>query len=129
MMTEKVIVITADNTISIKELEVRDGMILDGLQKIVGGWIENVHPMRLKPPLMLECNEEGLILGLPINPVASYLYGIDKHGSPITGDVAIVQQGWRDGEPDIVGIPDDAIERVYNEFIKTYPILKGAHHA
>jgi len=125
-MTEKVIVITTDNTISIKELEVVDGMILDGLQKIVGGYIETVRPMNLEDPLMFVCNEEGLLYELPLNVTGSILYGTPQHGHPIVGNIAIVQQGWRDGEPDIVGIPDNIIQQVYDQFIKKYPNLKGA---
>ena len=125
-MTEKVIVITTDNTISIKELEVKSGLILEGLQKIVGGFIENVRPMNLEDPLMFVCNEDGLLLELPVNLVGSLLYGTPQHGHPIVGDIAIVQQGWRDGEPDIVGLPDDIIKGVYDQFIEKFPILKEA---
>ena len=123
-MTEKVIVITTDNTISIKELEVKNGLILDGLQKIVGGYIENVRPMNLEHPLMFVCNEDGLLRELPVNLVGSLLYGTPQHGNPIVGDIAIVQQGWRDGEPDIVGLPDGIIENVYAWFLKKFPRLK-----
>lgn len=125
-MKEKVIVITTDNTISIKELEVKNGLILDGLQKIVGGFIENVRPMNLEDPLMFVCNEDGLLRELPVNLVGSLLYGTPQHGHPIVGDIAIVQQGWRDGEPDIVGIPDGIIEQIFSQFIEKFPILKEA---
>lgn len=47
-MTEKVIEITTDNTISIKKLEIREGSMLSGLQSIVGGYIENVYPVNLQ---------------------------------------------------------------------------------
>ena len=134
-MTEKVIVITTDNTISIKELEVKNGLILDGLQKIVGGYIESVRTMNLEDPLMFVCNEEGIIRELPVNFVGSLLYGEPPtiwhwpvhpsfHGHPIVGDIAIVQQGWRDGEPDIVGLPDGIIENVYAQFLKKLPMLE-----
>lgn len=123
-MTEKVIVITTDNKIFIKELEIIDGSMLEGLQQIVGGYIENVLPMNLEDPLMFVCNEEGLIRGLPVNTVGSILYGTYQHGFPIVGDIAIVQQGWRDGEPDIVGLPDNVIEHVYGQFIEKYSILE-----
>jgi len=39
-MTEKVIVITTDNKIFIKELEIINGSMLEGLQQIVGGYIK-----------------------------------------------------------------------------------------
>ena len=124
-MTEKVIVITTDNTISINELEIIDGSILDGLKEIVGGWIEIVRPMYLKHPLVLVCNEEGLIHELPFNLVGSALYGYAEHGQPIVGDIAIVEKVFRDGEPDIGGINEDTIQQIYDQFITKFPILKG----
>jgi hypothetical protein len=122
-MTEKVIVITTDNEISIQELEVVNGLILDGLQKIVGGYIETVRPMNLEHPLMFVCNEDGIAKELPLNLVGSILYGAHQHGCPILGNIAIVQQGWRDGEPDIVGLPNNIIQHVYDQFIEKYPVL------
>ncbi len=127
-MTEKVIVITTDNTISIKELEVNDGSMLDGLKEIVGGWIEIVRPMHLEHPLVLVCNEDGLIRELPFNLVGSALYGYAEHGQPIVGDIAILKEVFRDGEPDIGGINEAAIQQIYDQFITKFPILKGAHH-
>ena len=126
-MTEKVIVITTDNTIFVKELEIINGSMLEGLKEIVGGWIEIVHPMHLEHPLALVCNEEGLIYELPFNFVGSALYGYAEHGHPIVGNIAIVQSGWRDGEPDIVGIPDEIIQQVYDQFIQKFPNMKGAN--
>ncbi len=125
-MTENVIVITTDNTIFIKELEIINGSMLDGLRKIVGGYIEIVRPKYLEDPLMFVCNEEGIVHELPFNFTGSVLYGTFEHGHPILGDIAIVQQGWRDGEPDIVGIHDNIIQQVYDQFVKKYKFLKGA---
>lgn len=79
--------------------------------------------MNLEDPLMFVCNEEGIIRELPVNLVGSLLYGTPLHGCPIVGDIAIVQQGWRDGEPDIVGLPDGIIENVYAQFLKKFPML------
>lgn len=76
---------------------------------------------------MFVCNEEGLLLNLPINLVGSLLYGTQEHGNPIVGNIAIAQRGWRDGEPDIVGIPDGIIENIYKQFIQKFTILKGAN--
>ena len=125
-MTEKAIVITTGNEISIRDLEVKNGLLLESLQEIVGGYIETVHPMRLRGGLRLICNEESLLKNLPVNEVASYLYGVDRHGCPIVGNVVIVDLGYRDGEPDLVGLGPLLAEEVFREFIRTFPILKGA---
>lgn len=125
-MTEQVIVITSGLQMSIQEVEVKDGLLLDGLKKIVGGWIEVVRPRRLEHPLCMVCNEEGLLLGLPLNAVGSYLYGSDKHGNPIVGDIAILQEGIRNGEPDIEGLPDGVIQDVLSQLKKGFPQLKEA---
>ena len=54
------------------------------LQAIVGGFVELV---RLDHEWMLVVNEEGLLLGNPLNTTASYLAGQE-----IVGDVALVRQ-------------------------------------
>lgn len=43
---------------------------LDLFKKIVGGWIEGVYPA---PGLTLYCNEEGKLMGLPINERATVI--------------------------------------------------------
>lgn len=73
--------------------------------KIVGGWIEHVRPKYLKQPLCMICNETGLINHLPINPIASLLYGFQDHGSPIAGDVLILKEKGEEWE----GLKDDEI--------------------
>ena len=125
-MTEKAIVITTDDKIEVRDLEVKDGSLLEPLQQIVGGYIEIVHPMRLcdgPVPLAMIVNEEGIIEGLPINAIASVLYGADIHGSFIHGNVAILEQGERDGDPDIVGLGELlAMERYsfFKEIFRDY---------
>lgn len=125
-MTEKIVVITTDLKISTREIEVENGSMLKGLQEIVGGGIEVVHPRRMERPLCFVCNDEGLRLGLPINAVGSHLYGTDQHGHPIVGDIAIMREGFRNGEWDLVGFPSLLAEELMVRFTRTYPILKGA---
>lgn len=52
---------------------------LDELKEIVGGWIEIV---RCPDDWIMVVNEEGQLLNLPYNPVASLIAG-----QPIVGDV------------------------------------------
>lgn len=117
-MTEKAIVITTDNKVEIRELEVKDDSLLEALQGVVGGYIETVSPMRLSHGLLMIVNEEGVILDLPVNIIASILYGADLHGTFIQGDVAIVDRGYRKGEPDLEGIPPLLVDQLLDELSK-----------
>ena len=78
----------------------------------VGGYIEHVKPARLRHPYCMIVNEEGRLLDLPLNYVGSYFYGTDQHGEPIVGNIVIMKDGYRNGEPDIVGLDDSEVERV-----------------
>lgn len=73
----------------------------------VGGWIEIVHPVRLKRPYCMVVNEEGVLRNLPFNAFGSFLYGADKHGSPIAGDIVLLKGGINnDGELDLLGLTE-----------------------
>lgn len=77
----------------------------------VGGWIEIVHPVRLKRPYCMVVNEAGLLLNLPMNVLGSFLYRTDIHGSPIVGDVVLLKEGINsDGEYDLLGLAEQDIE-------------------
>lgn len=120
-MSEKAIVITSGNLISIQDIEVKDGSMLDGLQEIVGGYIEITRPFRTKELLCMIINEEGLLMDLPVNLAASNLFR-----GTIVGDVAIVQEGFRDGEQGLIGLSDDLIQTIYYLLRVSYPYLKEA---
>lgn len=98
------------------DFDVRVEDFADPLYKTVGvavdGYIEHVHPMRLKEPFCMIVNEEGRLRGLSRNLVGSFLYGTDLHGEPIVGNIVIMKDGYRNGEPDIVGLTDEELERV-----------------
>lgn len=64
--------------------------------EIVGGLIEHVRPRYLDPGYCMLCNETGLIDNLPINPIASFLYGYIDHKQPIAGDVIILREEEND---------------------------------
>lgn len=77
------------------------------LGEAVCGWIEVVHPMRLKRPYCMIVNAEGLLHNLPMNAFGGYLYGTDKHGSPIVGDIVLLKEGINnDGELDLLGLTE-----------------------
>lgn len=83
----------------------------------VGGYIEHVKPARLRHPYCMIVNEEGRLLDLPLNYVGSYFYGTDQHGEPIVGNIVIMKDGYRGGEPDIVGLNDVEAEQIKDVII------------
>ena len=90
----------------------------DVIKEAVGGWYEHVHPMGLDRPYSMMVNEEGLLLGLPMNRLGSELYGTPKHGQPIVGDVLFLKDGYDGGEPDVVGMTEDEAQRLGDKFVK-----------
>lgn len=98
------------------DLEIRIEEFSDPLYKTVGsaagGYIEHVKPARLRHPYCMIVNEEGRLLDLPLNYVGSYFYGTDQHGEPIVGNIVIMKDGYRGGEPDIVGLNDVEAEQI-----------------
>lgn len=117
----KGIVITPDNKISIKEFE---QPLYKTLGAVVEGHIEHVNPRGLEAPYCMIVNDEGLIENLPINPVGCLFYQTHKHGCPIAGTIVIMQNGFYNGEPDIVGIPEPKLNEMYETFLKRFN-LKG----
>lgn len=75
------------------EVQPRNGkrFELEELQKMVGGYIELV---RTQPPVReMYINEEGLLDGLPVNPVATLLIasGYMTDGG-VRGDVVVINR-------------------------------------
>lgn len=85
---------------SVELLEIND--TLDVYQHLVGGWIEVVHAAGLQRyHSLMVVNEEGVLLDLPVNPLASMLYG-----EYIVGDVVIVGRA----DTEFTDIPDELAE-------------------
>lgn len=103
----KGIVITTDGKMSVQEFALP---LFESMKPVIGGWIEHVHPRRLAAPYCMIVDEEGLLKGYGLNLVGSYLYETDKHGQPIVGTIVLMKDGYRDGEPDIVGLDDSDID-------------------
>ena len=121
---EKVIVISASNYVSILELQPdENGSVLRDLQVMVGGYIEIVKPADVRAPYVIVCNEDGVIDRLAINKVGTMLYG-----APLVGDIVIMKDGIRNGEPDIVGMSDDEATDLANRFVSICPWLKFLVH-
>jgi len=100
----KGIVIAPDMTIDVQDFT---EPIHKSVGAVVGGIIEHVRPKGLKPPFCLICNDNGLELGLPINPIGIWLYGTQKHGYPVVGNIVLMKDGFVNGEPDIIGLSDE----------------------
>lgn len=63
------------------------------------------HPLQLPDGFLIVINEEGLLMGLEYNLVASVL-----NGGHLVGDAVIMKDGIVDGEPDIVGLEQADID-------------------
>lgn len=106
----KGIVITTDCAVSVQDF---GQPLYQTTGSVVDGWIEIVHPKRLPAPLVMIVNEDGLAKELPVNLVGTALYAY----APIVGNIVIMQDGYNaDGEPDIVGIPDEDIDHYLPQF-------------
>lgn len=110
----KGIVVTSDLEIRIEEFS---DPLYKTVGSAVGGYIEHVKPARLRHPYCMIVNEEGRLLDLPLNYVGSYFYGTDQHGEPIVGNIVIMKDGYRGGEPDIVGLNDVEAEQIKDVII------------
>lgn len=65
-------------------------------QELIGGWMERVRPLGLTlanpHPALLVVDEDGQAKGLPINQIASYLYGTHLHGRTIVGPSVVATE-------------------------------------
>ncbi len=117
----KGVVVTTDLEIRIEEF---GDPLYETVGSAVGGYIEHVKPARLRHPYCMIINEEGRLLDLPLNPVGSYFYGTDRHGEPIVGNIVVMKDGYRAGEPDIVGLNNDEVRQIKDSIFK---LMKTQH--
>lgn len=118
----KGIVISTKDEVSVQEFA---EPLYQSLNAAVGGYIEHVRPMRLQAPYCMIANEEGLLLGLPENNVGSYLYGADRHGNTIVGNIVIMKDGYNaDGEPDIVGLDENESANLLDAFTEKARLIR-----
>lgn len=83
-----------------EEREIEDG--LKSMQEIVGGYIEAYYPFR--DPVVLICNEEGKLNGLPYNRTVG--------GDQIMGTFFLCGIG----REDLTSIPDEYIQKYKDMF-------------
>lgn len=104
----KGLVITTDNLMRTEEYT---APLHESIGKTVGGWIEVVHPKLLPAPYYMIVNEEGLLLGLPLNLFGCILYDTVRHGNPIVGNIVILKEGFTTpGERDFIGLDEDDVK-------------------
>ncbi len=92
----KTLKITANDQIKVVDVDFKR---MEDIRREIGGYGERVCTQKLQdyfgPGAMMIVDEEGLLKGLPMNPLGSFFYGTARHGQPIVGDfiLAILEQG------------------------------------
>ena len=72
-------------------LEIGNNLIDEAIRNDLGCSFEIVHPKGLSHSYNMLVDGEGVLKGLDINNVGSYLYGTHEHGVPIVGPIYIVR--------------------------------------
>lgn len=114
----KGIFVGTDNTIEIKEYS---RPLFKSLKNDLGGSIERVKPRGLPGEFMFFCNEEGLLLGLPVNGLATFLYQYPV----IAGNVVIFKEGYVTDGIDTVDMTDDEAKGIV-EGLETFKKNEGS---
>lgn len=112
----KAVIIPADSNLPARIVEAK--MNLDYYQGVVGGLIEGVSIERVLTDTGMKSveatvyvNEEGKLIGLPVNPRATDLCAVTIGGwirDVIMGDVIVV--GPPDDEGETLPVPENVIE-------------------
>lgn len=104
------LIINSDDSWKLNE----DEYSLDDYQKIVGGYIEGVT---IGEDIIMYCNEEGKILGLPVNNIATdYVKSVRPFNDYICGNVVFTKI---DKEGDSTTLTLDDIDNIIS-FIEIY---------
>jgi hypothetical protein len=102
----KVIQIGTDNVVGVN-LHTKESGIGEYLNNAVGGWFDCVHNSDLE--IVGYVHDEGLLLGLDINPIATALFGQVLVGTCVIVG-ALDANGVYDG--DSHSVPEKALERI-----------------
>lgn len=130
-MQKILIKIYTDNRVDILAFPDDSGSgIYEKLNKLIGEsctGFEQVYPRRLYKELgqsavygrrvHMLVDEDGYRKELPINLIASWLYGTDIHQNPILGDVLIVREVLREGSIDIIGLEERQGMELFQKFM------------
>ena len=105
-MLDKGIVFTTEETMQVHAF---GQPLYKDLSRVLDGYMEIVHPRHLPRPYVMLVNDDGHNMDLPLNPIGTYWYKAFINQLPIVGNVVIMKEGMRNGEPDIVGLTDAEI--------------------
>ena len=126
---------TADNKIYLKistsglmEFRTLDDRDLnEQIRDELHGYYEIVRTRSLGHKFLMLCDDEGLLKGLPVNDVASELYGTRIHGGIICGDVLIMREYMdENGERDICGLDLHDCDELINK-LHGLIVIKEVH--
>lgn len=70
-------------------------------------------------------DDEGLIVGKDVNPIASILYGCDIHGQPIVGDALLCKRVETPEGLDSTGMTDEEL----HSLLTAFNLLIAKHNA
>ena len=118
--------VTTGNEVSVVDLSGQDYLykrIAAQINKC--SHIEIVRPRRLKHPIVMVVDEEGLLKDNEYNLVGSVLYQTDLHGSPIAGDVIFMREEYGPDGMDLFGLTEHDISCVTdmaNHIISSYKL-------
>lgn len=109
----KGIFIETSGNITLKELGTDKRIGIDVLQEAVGGVFDVCYPQELPEDYHFYCHDEGLLIPLPNNLLASLLYG-----GTIAGDILILKDQYSP-----YGRNSEGLEK--SDFDKLIPLLKS----
>lgn len=88
---------------------------------VISGYMENTYPKNLPDGYIMIVNEEGKLNRLPVNTIATMVYGSDVDF--IVGNVIILKFGEFEGESDVVGMTeaeaDEVMKCIHQAIIKS----------
>lgn len=88
LMSRRMVLIPVEGEARLVEV----GPDMNTIKDLIGAdWIERV---RVGDSWSLAVDDSGLVIGKPVNPRASVLYGIKWHGASIRGDVLLGREGF-----------------------------------
>lgn len=108
-------------------IEPREYSGYDSLREAVNGqYIERVRPVGLNGEYVFVVDEEGLFNKQEFNPVASYLYGTHRHGSPIVGNAVILKETMTNRGLDFAGLEPAEAKQVTHDMRNIAELIEKA---
>lgn len=83
-------VLKVDTKLNLTVIDLEEPLY-ESAQKVIGGYGEQVRTDRIPHGHIMLVDEEGRLKDLPFNAFGSFLYGTDKHGEPIVGDILLIK--------------------------------------